>query len=111
MTTTKIKHELFMFLIRLFGLIFHFNFSLFPGGAGDMTVFCSKGRQLVRSLQNKTANILASFHMGAGHHRARRISRSEGDLRVVCDQVARNHAQAEDTMVAASLPQRNTHQV
>jgi hypothetical protein len=55
--------------------------SLFPSGAGELSVFCGKGRQLVRALQSKTASLLAAFHTGQ-HQRVRRISRSEGDLRI-----------------------------
>ncbi|CAB3382996.1 Hypothetical predicted protein [Cloeon dipterum] len=54
--------------------------SLFPGGAGDMSVFCARGRQLVKALQTKTASLLPTLQADAGR-RVRRVSRSEGDLR------------------------------
>ncbi|KAF4522278.1 hypothetical protein B566_EDAN011974 [Ephemera danica] len=84
---------------------------MFPAGAGDLTVFCSKGRQLVRCLQTKTSNLLSSLSI-RGHQRARRMSRSEGDLRFVFAQVAKQHEEknaAPDAMLmAASLPQSST---
>ncbi|XP_059475826.1 uncharacterized protein LOC132196905 [Neocloeon triangulifer] len=54
--------------------------SLFPNGAGDMTLFCARGRHLVKALQTKTASLLSTLQSDAGK-RVRRVSRSEGDLR------------------------------